>query len=520
MAIKRTRPTEKPPKNLIDRFVDFCDPVRGEQRQVARVRIEALESFKAGRSGRKPQRNWNPNSRDADSDILGDLPTLRARSRDLERNDPIASSAIHTVATNTAGTGMKLKCEIDHEALGMTEEQADEWEAATEREFHNWAKDVRVAADKQSTFYEMQFLSMYQECLNGDAFVMMPRFLRALETYSLHLQMVENDRITNADNASDTDTLAGGILTDKKGEPQEYHVMLHHPGRIYSAGTRKWRKVKAVGAKSHLPNMVHYFTQRRPGQRRGKPLLSAVMEPLKQLQRYTDAELDAAVVSAFFTVFIKSEDPAGLLSEIQDLNSDLNVDSTDYTMGTGNVLGLAPGESVEVADPGRPNTAFEPFLQAILKTVAVGVNLPVELLMQQFTTSFTAARAALLQAAKHFRARRCHLAAHFCQPVYEVWLSDAVAMGRIAAPGFFADPVLRRAWLGSTWIGDAFGTIREVDAMKAADMRLEMGISSKSFESLAATGRPIEQVQRERRKEEAAEPTPEKPESNEDETDA
>ena len=39
------------------------------------------------------------------------------------------------------------------------------------------------------------------------------------------------------------------------------------------------------------------------------PVLAPVMESLKQLGRYTEAELMAAVVSGFFTAFIKSEAP-------------------------------------------------------------------------------------------------------------------------------------------------------------------------------------------------------------------
>ncbi len=50
----------------------------------------------------------------------------------------------------------------------------------------------------------------------------------------------------------------------------------------------------------------------RPGQRRGVPVLAPVIEALKQLGRYTDAELVAAVVSGLFTVFVKQKRQKGL----------------------------------------------------------------------------------------------------------------------------------------------------------------------------------------------------------------
>lgn len=49
--------------------------------------------------------------------------------------------------------------------------------------------------------------------------------------------------------------------------------------------------------------------------------------------------------------------------------------------------------------------------------------------------------------------RREWLADDFCRPCYEVWMSEAVARGRIYAPGFFQNPAIRAAYLGSEWLG-------------------------------------------------------------------
>ena len=55
----------------------------------------------------------------------------------------------------------------------------------------------------------------------------------------------------------------------------------------------------------------------------------------------------------------------------------------------------------------------------------------------------------------------------FCQPVYEMWLAEAVARGRVKAPGFFNDPAVRAAWCGARWIGPVQGQLdpkKEVEA--------------------------------------------------------
>jgi len=140
------------------------------------------------------------------------------------------------------------------------------------------------------------------------------------------------------------------------------------------------------------------------------------------------------------------------------------------------VIGLAPGEKATNANPGRPNPAFEPFVAAILKQIGVGLGLPYELLVKQFNASYSASRAALLDAWLWFRALRSWLAGSFCQPVYETWMTEAVILGRISAPGYFRDPLLRWAYTRAEWHGDSQGSINpkdEVEAyVKAMDARV------------------------------------------------
>jgi capsid protein len=65
--------------------------------------------------------------------------------------------------------------------------------------------------------------------------------------------------------------------------------------------------VPAFGAKTGRRNILHLLYQERIGQRRGLPYLAPVLEALKQLGRYTDAELMAAVVAGMFTVFLNQK---------------------------------------------------------------------------------------------------------------------------------------------------------------------------------------------------------------------
>lgn len=121
--------------------------------------------------------------------------------------------------------------------------------------------------------------------------------------------------------------------------------------------------------------MLHIMNRERIGQRRGVPFLAPVIEALKQLGRYTDAELVAAVVSGMFTVFIEKESASsdGGFGEIipEDAQVDAGDDST-IELAPGAIVDLNEGEKAHDMNPGRPNTAFDGFVVAICRQIGRG----------------------------------------------------------------------------------------------------------------------------------------------------
>lgn len=76
----------------------------------------------------------------------------------------------------------------------------------------------------------------------------------------------------------------------------------------------------------------------------------------------------------------------------------------------------------------------------------------------------------------------------FCQPVYEEWLAEAVARGRIIAPGFFTDPARRKAYTGCAWNGPARTNLNPVQEVEAAIKRVDACFSTAAEETAQMTG--------------------------------
>jgi capsid protein len=124
-------------------------------------------------------------------------------------------------------------------------------------------------------------------------------------------------------------------------------------------------------------------------------------------------------------------------------------------MGPGNVLVLEDGEDVKFGEPNIPTAGFESFIKTLSKLCGAAMEMPYDVLIKEFNSSYSSAKGALEEAWETIKMRRAHLVSDFCKPVYEMWLAEAVASGRINAPGFFADPLIRKAWCGARWDGPA-----------------------------------------------------------------
>lgn len=473
--------------NWIDRIVSYISPVRGQQRLQARTRMALASSYTGASRSKRSLKEWSVSSGDADTDTLDDIDTLRERSRDLVRNAPLATGALKTKTTSIVGTGLRLNAQIEREFLGLSDDEADEWEANTEREFNAWAGSQECDIERTLNFYSMQALAFHATLESGDSFVTLPFVDRPGSIYGLKLQLIEADRVSNPKWQRDSAQLSGGIERDRNNAPIRYWFSRQHPGNLISRDKFEWDAVQAF-RRNGQRNVLHLYHKLRPGQSRGVPDLAPVIDTLKQLDRYTEAEITSAVISGMFTVFIKTEGDADMAPMEPTSETGAKASDKDYKMSSGAIIGLDSQESIETADPKRPNEAFDPFVQAILRQIGAALQIPFEILVKHFTASYSAARSAFEEAWRFYMTQRGWLSAYFCQPIYEAWLAEAIARGRINAPGYLDDPSIRKAYSGAEWIGPAKSQIDPLKETQASKLRIEAGLSTKKRETTQMTG--------------------------------
>ncbi len=430
----------------------------------------------------KELRNWSPRQESADSATLPELGTIVPRSDDLVRNEPLARSGVKASVDSVIGKGLMPRPNPDWIALGKTKEWADEWSRKTRSLFAAYLNSRYFDVTRTGNFHAQTRLHFMTKLIKGES-VALPLWIDdSLSKWCTRFLAVDPDRISNPQWAPDSDTMRGGIEIDQYGGPVAIHVQKSHPADAAFGFVNNWEWERIpVETEWGRRLVLHMFDKEKADQHRGLTALSAVMAEFKTLNKYKMAELDAAVANALIATVTKSPDMT--FEETVNL---FGGDTERYLreradfilkLRSGAVLPMFPGESLESYDPSRPNSAFGPFVDSIIKHISAGLDLPYELLMRDFTKgSYSSIRAALMQAWRVFANARAATIAQWCDPVYELWLEEAIDAGEIEADDDWWDN--RSAWTRCRWLGDGQGWLDPVREAQAAQLRIASAIST------------------------------------------
>lgn len=494
--------------NFLDKAIAAVSPVAGYRRATARAALSILNNGTGyGNYGAshvsRAMRSWHVGGGSAKEDIEDNLDTLRKRSRDAYMGIPLAAGAIKTLRTNVVGSGLVPTPQVDADYLHLTEEQADQLQVQITREFNLWADSTTCDASGMDNFWRMQTLAFTSFLMNGDAFAAIQYKERPNWPYALQLRLIEADQVCSPGRSDrlapckvggeDVFQIVQGVETNEAGEVIAYWVANRHPLEYDNPVPLSWNRVEVHEPATGAPNILCITQRERAGQRRGVPILAPVLPTLKQMGRYTEAELAAAIVSSSATLFIQRDaetNQAPFGEDPQDKAADPNTppDELAINLGPAAVFDLAPGEKANLIDPKHPTTTYDGFMSAMSNQVATGIEVSSEVLYKKFSSNYSASRGSLNEFWRTCGVIRDGFADDFCQPVYEKFFAEAVARGRINAPGFFDDPAIAKAYMGCIWNGPARTNLDAKKEAEAAILRIDKGFSTAEQETAQMTG--------------------------------
>lgn len=443
---------------------------------------------------RRAFRKFRSKSLSSRSDIDLHNGTLRSRARSLAMSAPLATSAIRSLYTSVIGIGLHLHAKVDQEYLGLNNQEAKRLNNEIEAEFELWANSKCASSSGLQNFYQLQKLTYVSAKISGDVFCLMGlEKPDCLNPYGLRIRLIEADRVSTplelstfnvpiGQNKQNKNNIFDGVEVNDQGRVVAYWVCNVFPGEV-TTDLSKWVRVEKLGCDTNLPNIIHVMEAERPDQYRGVTCLAPVMESVLQLSRYLTAEEMAALLETYLTVYVTrdldpSESAMGGHSRRRvpgDTDEDDEEEERDLDLGPGIVHELKPGEKINTVDPSRPSAAFDAFMRAGATQIGAAMGVPADVLLKSYNSSYSAARAALQNFWETVIMDRQNFADEFCDPTYESWFSEAVARGRIKAPGFFTNARARAAYLAHEWNGPAMTHLDPVKEARAMEIKVDRG---------------------------------------------
>lgn len=446
---------------------------------------------------------WQPQNISADRAALRDGAMVRARARDLERNDPTAKNAVRMQDDAVAGAGVKLALKIDWRSLGIENiESAAEWQDFVVRawEAHAEGYDFQVDARRQRTFSDLFKLVNRTDFVDGESLSIV-EMKAGIGAYRTCLNVVDVDRLSNPLGQFDTPFLRGGIERDGYGEPVAYHVREFHPYDINTAvATYTWKRVPRSTPWGR-PIGMHTYDHTRPEMTRGVSAFASAITPMKMLSTYEDTELRSAITQAAYAAVIKTEldwsrafDVIGMKAKAAGAAGNPIIDmmlgsmsvaaeyhnDRDITFQGVKIPHLLPNESLELLRSTHPNSNFPDFESAFIRKLAAGLGVEAHELGKNYReVNYSAARAALLAVWRTYRARRQRIVNQFAMPFFGAWLEEAVAIGMVPLPPGVRDFLAAKPYLvrGSfiAWGKPLIDPLKERQAQQAG---VQMGVET------------------------------------------
>lgn len=426
--------------------------------------------------------------------------TLRQRSAQLFTENLYARGLIRRLVTNEINTGLTPEASPDEDIIGVPEDSLSEWTEIVENRFAVWGRSPKVCDWRgQSTFGAIQRAARTEALVNGDVLVVVRQ---SPITNAPAVQLVSGDRVRTPFvgdvSIPDSHVIRHGVELNAKKRVVAYWVKQDTGGfeRIAAKGPRSGRRIA----------WLVFGTDKRHDDLRGQPLLSLMLQSLKEIDRYRDAVQRKAVVNSILAMFIKkTEDKMGTLPAT---GGAVRRDSVAVTDGDGsnrtfNIAQQIPGVVMEELQQGEEPVGFHnqgtdtnlsTFEAAIINTIAWANEIPPEVLTLAFTKNYSASQAAINEFKIYLNMVWSNWGETFCTPIYIEFLLSEILVRRINAPGLLAawrDPRkwdVFGAWVSVEWFGSVKPANDMLKQAKGSQLLIKQGWSTNARESRGNNG--------------------------------
>jgi len=359
--------------------------------------------------------DWIGQARAADDEIKGDLRLLRARARELGRNNSYVKRYFRLLQTNVVGPmGIRLQAQV--KAGDQTDTKAN---SAIEAAWIDWASKP-VTIDGKLTLRRFEKLILKTVACDGEAFV---RLWRGFDgnPHGLALQPIDADLIdenfSRPRRGSDNE-IRMGIEVDSLARPIGYWVW----NTTQASGIDLMRERYFVPAEE----MLHLYDPERVNQTRGVTWVHSVMVPAHMLNAYEETEAVAARIGASKMGWFERKLDAGA----GDLANDKKPATMEANPGTFEIV--PDGYEIKTWAPEHPTVQFPAFVKQMLRKIASGFSIFYNVLANDAEgVSYSTMRSFALVERDDWRSIQQDFIDMWRRPLYSAWIGMALLTGSL-----------------------------------------------------------------------------------------
>lgn len=453
--------------NFLERTIAAVSPTWAVRRAVAR---ENLVFFGYDGAGASTRRGWSggmsKNASNESPRMNNDRIEMMWEARDIARNFPAASCAI-----------VRTQQYVCSRLVYRPRSGDADWDTACQYWLDEWMEEHADVTGRHD-FRTLTEMAFGMALVDGD-FGGVPH----VDGRMVQIQCVEADRIGDPNqrgNHVQREDYVHGIWLDELGRPKLYDIYRRSKQAQYTLD----QKVEAG-------RFVHLWFPSATDMYRGRTWFASVRKNLRDLYEMFEFERAAAKWASSIAGVTRSTDArmgpgTADTTALWDGIKKSADDAPSYSVKYGHLLRLRPNEDVTpFPPPNRPSGAFLSYIDAELRNIAMGLNVPYGFFdMREFNG--VVSRLEVQQCQRTFQRFQATLEAKWLRPWVKMAIASGIALGRIKP---------HPNWLRGRWQFGAHITA-DVGYQTQADIAL-MNASLKTGSEIAEEhGEDFEQMAR------------------------
>ena len=373
---------------------------------------------------------WTVESSAIDYYLLNDLRSLRARSRELCRQNEFALNFLRAMRRNVIGPkGVNVQPDVTRQS-GETDSMACDALAAA---WKDWGDNRHCDISGRLTWLEIQNLLIYTAAQDGEFLI---RKHKGKGKHGYALEILDPARLDDRTKWGHISAHGGneirlGVEYNADQKPVAYWIRerVAHTLFTYDGG-----RVLRVPA----DQIIHGYLNNYPDQSRGIPWLHSALQTGKRLDMYENAAMSAAQAGAMAAFALVNKD--GLPGDdpyTGDESADPSDDNADswLNLQSGQVVDFGD-KTVVPLDPAYPREMYGPFVKSNLRRFASGVGLSYATLSSDLEgVNYSSIRAGVLEDREEFMTLQSWFIARVVLPVYLDFVMYSIMAGQVMIGG-------------------------------------------------------------------------------------